>query len=482
MSLYTADLFTGSFWFAFLSLEITTILSYFLAFYLLLWSWTKLSFRKKIIISFLFSISLPQYLIFLHSIRKQFFDGVFFLLFLGILPRCKNLYHQGVLGILFAEVFFAHRWVSFYLITFLLTFFLYWKQKIKIKYFKVTLIALIIGIAINISYLTPFIQIQSKILLDTFNPVKSNFSGEISSPNLAAPAVRSYWFDIFQSVGAGNPFLNYFFWYYIFFLFIISWFRNIKESIFTRYYIILNIFIYLIFTMAWRVAHLANIVWFSLFALLLNRKRFLSIITISYIIFTSMQTIALTNIKNHYFGVIDSFMQDFYKKVPTEKTFLFSAWDNLFIRYSGYNSIGNFLKTTLGSSYEEYYKQGALDAQLSQFQKLFILSWYNQVVLPESLKWYDIYVVFGLYYPWHLKAYQSSLGVVVKTPIEKLFEQSPFFERVNINGYQDDLNRFQWSKYPISLVFRLKSNAPRQYIPDDEVVFEVGKILHNLYN
>ena len=36
MSLYTADLFTGSFRFAFLSLEITTILSYFLAFYLLL--------------------------------------------------------------------------------------------------------------------------------------------------------------------------------------------------------------------------------------------------------------------------------------------------------------------------------------------------------------------------------------------------------------------------------------------------------------
>lgn len=483
MSLYTSDLLIGSFRFAFLSLEITTVLCYFLAFYLLLWSWTKLSFRKKIIISFIFSISLPQYFTFLHSIRKQFFDWIFFLLFLGIFPRCKNVYHQVILGIIFAETFFAHRWVSFYLVILLPAILLYWKKGKDIKHLKKIFIALIIWLAINISYLTPFIKIQSKLILNLFlNPIKKGVWTALSSSDFSAPsAVKAYWFDLFQSVAAGNPFLNYFIWYNILFLIIISWFWKIKKHLFMRYFILLNICIYLVLTMAWRVSHMTNMVWFLLFALVLARKRFIAIIAISYIIFTSMQTIALTNIKNHYFGVIDSFMQDFYNKVPTKKTFLFSAWDNLFIRYSGYNSVENFIKTSLKSSYEEYYENGQLSSYLSQFEKYFILSWYNQVVLPEMLEWYDIYVVFGLYYSWHVKNMRYSLSFPSSTPIEKLFAQSPLFEPVSINGFKDYRNQFQWAKYPISFVFRLKPDAPRTYVPNDEILFEVKKNIYNIH-
>ena len=62
----------------------------------------------------------------------------------------------------------------------------------KRTYFRITLIALILGIAINISYLTPFVQIQSKIFLDTFNSLTKTLDGTIAPSNLGTPAVRSY--------------------------------------------------------------------------------------------------------------------------------------------------------------------------------------------------------------------------------------------------------------------------------------------------
>ena len=116
--LYILTLFINDFELSFLILEILIVVLYFFAFYFLINAFSSVSKTKKIIVSILFCFSAPQYLIFIFSIRKQFFAGLFFLLFFGL---HKRFGHKLIpLGIVFSMLFFSHRWVSFYLWVFLL--------------------------------------------------------------------------------------------------------------------------------------------------------------------------------------------------------------------------------------------------------------------------------------------------------------------------------------------------------------------------
>ena len=96
------------------------------------------------------------------------------------------------------------------------------------------------------------------------------------------------------------------------------------------------------------------------------------------------------------------------------------------------------------------------------------------------LKDYDIYVVMGLYYAGFIKTQQTNAGVIFSAPIEKLFQASPFFDEVLIEGNKDYRNRYLGAKYPIEHVYRLREDAPRVYVPDNDIIFESNKIINNL--
>jgi hypothetical protein len=75
---------------------------------------------------------------------------------------------------------------------------------------------------------------------------------------------------------------------------------------------------------------------------------------------------------NRYFSIIDSYLQNFYKSVPKQDTFLVTL-ANPFLRYSGYKIEHSFTEATLRDTYSTFLEKGKITNMLIDFRSLFFL-------------------------------------------------------------------------------------------------------------
>lgn len=464
MYLNILDRMTNNFQMSFLVSEILILLLYFSSFYFFLCSFTKFSVNKKIVLSFLFIFSLSQLLPFIYALRKQYFTWIFLLLYLGL---CEKNIPQKIkiflLGLLMSMVFFSHRWVSFYWIIFLVSLFLYFPRNKQLTW--AILFSIWIWILVNISYFIPFLTIQANIIQDTIIAFINNI--QVSSGASKSEEYLYRWFDMYKGQ-TNNTWISYFFADNILFLYLFSLIKFIRKDKFFIYFLALNLFIFFWSVMAGRLWHIAN--FFAVYfvgAYLFRYRRILMIFFFLFIISFSLEAYH-RNIKNRYFSNIDWYLQNFLEQVPKKNTFLISL-PNPFLRYSWYMSDYS-AEAILQDSYSVYREKRELTGMLADFKWLFFLYWYDTVILPEYLRWYEIYVIFSYWAENHPPPEASKYFLQGRAKSIN-FLNSPFFELVQVQGIKSSSNLYG-GRYPINYTFRLKKSTSVRYVPDDEIIGE----------
>ncbi len=474
MYLNILERLTDDFQLSFLISEIVILILYFFSLYFFLWVYTKLSFRKKIIVSFLFIFSISQLLPFIFSLRKQYFCWPFLILYLAILGR-KLLWKTKIflLGLLMAMLFFTHRWIAFYGVIFLVTLFLKPKQNFNL----IVLVSksVLIWLIINIAYLTPFLLIQLGLIQDTFTLFLNN--AQVAINGTGTNVYKSRWLDMYQWP-TDNTWVSYFFGESVIFLYLFSLLKFIWKDKFFIYFTVLNLFIYLWAVMAGRLWHVAIFLAIYFFWQYLCRHKKLLILFFPFFLFPFVSQSFQWNMNNRYFSVIDDYLQNFYDQVPRENTFMVSI-NNPFLRYSGYKSEYSFTDAILRDTYSAYKEKWDTTNMLVDFRSLFFLYWYKEVILPESLRGYDIYVVFG-YFTENYLSPEARKYFLNNRISSKNFLNSPLYELVSLNGGKSRLNNYKWY-YPINFVFRLKKWVSIRYVPDNEIVSEALRVVHSSY-
>lgn len=474
MYLNTLERITNNFQLGFLISEITMVVLYFWSFYLFLWSYTKLSYRKKIIVCFLFVFSLSQFVPFIFSLRKQYFCWFFLIFYLAILGR-KAVWGIKILllGLFMSMIFFTHRWIAFYWGIFLIPLFFHPKQNkiLILSIFK----SILIWLLVNISYILPFFLIQISLLKDTFTLFTNNI--QVATGLISTGGYKARWFDMYQGK-TDNTWVSYFFANTIIFLYLFSLIRFIRRDKIFIYFVILNLFIFSWSVMAGRLWHVANFFAIYFFWHYIWRQRKMLIIFFSVCLVSFVSTAFQRNMNNRYFSVIDEYLQNFYGHVPKENTFMISL-SNTFLRFSGYNNEYSFSRPILMDTYPVFIEKSKLTNTLVDFRSLFFLYWYRTVILPESLKGYDIYVVFG-YFTENYLSPEARKYFISNRISSKNFLNSPLYELVNLNGGKSPLNNYKWY-YPINSVFRLKEWAEIKYVPDNEIIAEALSAIYSSY-
>jgi hypothetical protein len=133
----------------------------------------------------------------------------------------------------------------------------------------------------------------------------------------------------------------------------------------------------------------------------------------------------------------------------------------------------------LRDTYSTFLEKGKITNMLIDFRSLFFLYWYETVILPESLRWYDIYVVFGYFSENYLspEAQKYFLNTRISS---KHFKDSPLYELVPIEWPKSSFNNYK-SYYPINFVFRLKKWVSIRYVPDDEIISDALRAINSRY-
>lgn len=472
--LYVLDTITNNFSFSFLLSDILNIsLAYGVFYFFLGIFW--ISFRKKIILALIISISVPQFLIFTFSLRKQFFWILYSLLFLSSALRFPKKYI--FLSLLFGGLFFAHRGISFYTALSSIIVIFYYKFKFN-SYVKAFFISIFFGVLMNISYLTPFIKIQFNILDHTFWALIHNTAVATWASN-AKYLARG--FDIFWLFGHDTNNTAFSFFQTLPFIFIpfLASFKKVKNKILFFYVITIFTMTYLWSVMAWRISQLTTAlilsVTFSAF-----RSRIIYIFFLSFMIISFVSIGVQKNMDNRYFGSRDSYINDFVKKVPKEGTFIFDQGNPL-LGYLGYLDVNSFApRTTLSSTVDEYLSNQRTIQFIRDVQGLFPLYWYNELILPNSLKWYNIYIVFWYFYDKY--SYASNLKYDINAPIlMSNFEKSHLFEEILIDWIKDTYhNNYKLRYYPITKVFRVRDSSSIRYVSDNDYLYSVIPIIKSL--